>query len=145
MIIEFTVPGSPQGKARARTFFNKKVGHMSSITPEKTVLYENLVKTRCLESIEKQMIPFQTLEGPLAVHIRAYYEPPKSTSKRNYEKMIAGLIFPTKKPDIDNIAKVVLDALNGIAYKDDTQVVDLNMKKRYAKEAYVQVQIERID
>lgn len=145
MNIEFTVPGPPQGKARARTFYNQRAGHMSSVTPEKTVLYENLVKTRYLESIEKQMLPFQTLEGPLAVHISAYYEPPKSTSKKNYTKMMDCSILPTKKPDIDNIAKVVLDALNGIAYKDDTQVVNLNVIKRYSQEAYVKVKIERVE
>lgn len=145
MAIEFKVPGPPQGKARARTFYNQRAGHMSSVTPEKTVLYENLVKTRYLESMEKQMLPYQTLEGPLTVHISAYYEPPKSTSKKNYAKMIDNTILPTKKPDIDNIAKVVLDALNGIAYKDDTQVVNLNVIKRYSNEAYVQVKIERVE
>lgn len=145
MAIEFKVPGPPQGKARARTFYNQRAGHMSSVTPEKTVLYENLIKTRYIETIEKQMIPFQTLEGPLTVHISAYYEPPKSTSKKNYAKMMDNTILPTKKPDIDNIAKVVLDALNGIAYKDDTQVINLNVIKRYSKEAYVQVQIERVE
>ncbi|WP_167957941.1 RusA family crossover junction endodeoxyribonuclease [Anaerosporobacter faecicola] len=144
MTIDFTIPGNPQGKARARTFYNTRVKHMSSITPEKTVLYENLIKTRCLEALEHQTLPFTIFEGPLDVTIKCFFAPPKSTSKKVRKKMLDSEILPTKKPDIDNICKVVLDALNGIAYKDDTQVVQLQMEKLYNDEPYVRVWISEM-
>ena len=55
--------------------------------------------------------------------------------------MLAGYEKPCKKPDIDNIAKVILDALNDVAYHDDTQVVSLSMQKKYSREAKVEVEI----
>lgn len=114
---------------------------MSSITPEKTVLYENLVKTMFLEESENNDIPFTMYEEPLEVFITACFEPPKSTSKKNRALMLSNDILPTKKPDIDNIAKVILDALNGIAYRDDTQVVRLTVTKAYNDEPGVLVTI----
>jgi Holliday junction resolvase RusA-like endonuclease len=77
------------------------------------------------------------------VVINAYYSIPKSTSKKDRELIKQGLKKPTKKPDIDNIAKIILDSLNGIAYKDDTQVVSLTVHKiYYGNEPFVDVFIE---
>jgi len=56
-----------------------------------------------------------------------------------------GCIYPTKKPDADNIAKIVLDALNGVAYTDDTQVVNLSVQKRYGEVAEVKVEITEVN
>lgn len=97
----FKVPGPPQGKARARTFYNPNINKMSSITPEKTVLYENLIKQCYLAShmADKRYMDNEPLEMEIT--------------------------------DIDNIAKVVCDALNGVAYKDDKQIVSLKLAKRY--------------
>lgn len=122
------IPGKPQGKARARTFYNPKLGRSQSITPTNTVLYENYIKQCFLnaENIKKW------LDGePLEIYIQAFYEIPKSTSKKNKSLMLMDKLYPTKKPDADNIAKVICDALNGIAYHDDTQIVDLHVSKRY--------------
>jgi Holliday junction resolvase RusA-like endonuclease len=137
-LISFQIPGPPQGKARARTFFNYKLGHMSSITPEKTVLYENLVK------MSYQLVSQYISVKPLRVYIRACFEPPRSASKAKRLDMVTDKIRPTKKPDIDNIAKVILDALNGIAYKDDTQVVTLEVRKFYKDTPCVIVDIEEV-
>lgn len=63
--------------------------------------------------------------------IEAVFDIPKSKSKKVKAQMYTGVILPTKKPDADNIAKVVCDALNGVAYKDDTQVCSLTVIKRY--------------
>ena len=136
-MIRFTVPGKPQGKARARTVYNPKQKRSYSYTPDNTVLYENLIKTRYLEVTDKK---YENKE-PLHVTIRAFYEPPKSVSKKRMELMLAGYEKPCKKPDIDNIAKVILDALNDVAYHDDTQVISLCMQKKYSKEARVEVEI----
>lgn len=74
----------------------------------------------------------------------AYYPIVKSTSKKKKQQMLEDLMFPTKKPDIDNIAKSILDALNKLAYRDDTQVVTLHMEKHYAEDPRVEVEIEEI-
>jgi Holliday junction resolvase RusA-like endonuclease len=131
--MKFIMPGEPQGKARGRTFIHSATGKPTTMTPEKTVLYENLVKMcyqqQCGEYTEK----------PLIMRIEAYYKIPKSTPKKNIKPMLSGEIRPCKKPDIDNVAKVILDSLNGIAYKDDTQVVSLQVYKYYAETPEVQV------
>ena len=137
MEVRFVIPGPPQGKARARTVHNRRTGYTQSFTPAQTVLYENLIKTMYWENSRQ----IWNNEEALKVSISAVYEPPKSTSKRNRERMLNGQIWPTKKPDADNIAKVVLDALNGVAYKDDTQVVHLDVIKMYGESAYVEVTI----
>ena len=58
--------------------------------------------------------------------------------------MVAGLIHPTKKPDADNIAKIIMDALNGVAYEDDRQVVELIVRKFFSDTAYVDVFIDEL-
>lgn len=60
--------------------------------------------------------------------------------------MIDGLISPTKKPDMDNVVKIVLDALNGFAWHDDAQVVDLSVMKVYTdQEPFVRVELMSLD
>ena len=126
-MIYFEIPGKPQGKARARTFYNSKLGKMQSITPENTVLYENLIKHCYLET---KCEPFLD-KVPLEVEITACFPIPKSATKKDRERIKLMEYYPTKKPDADNIAKVVCDALNGLAYKDDAQVIDLTVHKRF--------------
>lgn len=134
--IYFDVPGKPQGKARARTVRNND--KTVSYTPDSTVLYENLIKT-CYMSVSKKI--YRNKE-PLSIHITAYFSPPVSTSKKKCAMMLAGSEYPVKKPDADNIAKVVCDALNGVAYLDDTQVCCLTVDKKYGPTAKVSVEIE---
>lgn len=122
----FDVPGKPQGKARARTVYNKHLKHATSYTPEKTVLYENLIKS-CYPDNGDRWFNGEALH----VCIAAYFDIPKSTTKKERERMLNNEVLPTKKPDADNIAKCVCDALNGIAYKDDVQVVNLSVCKKY--------------
>lgn len=126
----FEIPGPPRGKARARTIYNKNLGRSQSYTPTDTMLYENLIrmtyKEKCAQRAEAGV--------PIDIMIIAAFEPPKSASKKKRELMLKGEILPTKKPDADNIAKVVLDALNGIAYHDDSQIVTLRIMKIYNEE-----------
>lgn len=139
----FEVVGKIQGKARARTFYNPKIGKSQSITPEKTVLYENLIKVNFQQAKRKET--FFNGEA-LEVDITAFFAIPKSASKKRAADMLAGRILPTKKPDADNIAKVICDALNGVAYHDDSQVVRLIVKKTYTKnEEKLLVTIRRLN
>ena len=133
--MKFTIPGVPVGKGRPK--FSTFNGQAVAYTPEKTVNYENLVKLSFQASGEK---PFDR-ETQLKAIILAYFPIPKSTSKKKREKMQTDLILPTKKPDTDNIAKAILDALNGVAYYDDAQVVELHVVKKYSDEPRAEVMI----
>lgn len=135
MIVTFLVEGEPQGKGRHRT---TKTGH--TYTPQKTLLYENWIKTCYLSRVGEKM-----LQGPIKASIEAYYTIPKSKSKKIKEQMRKNMIRPTKKPDSDNVAKAVLDSINGIAYKDDAQVVDLTVSKYWADEGFVKVRLEELE
>lgn len=74
---------------------------------------------------------FQPLEGALFIKIFAGYPILKSTSKKHKTAMLAGIEHSIKKPDWNNVGKIVCDALNGISYKDDSQIVESQMQKRY--------------
>ena len=134
-MIAFTIPGAPQGKARARTCRN---GH--TYTPDNTVLYENLVKTEFLRQCGRgQRIRSDDTRRAISMQITAVYPDPASYPKLDKVAALAGDLLPTKKPDADNVAKVIADALNGLAYDDDAQITDLSVLKRYGEEPEVRV------
>ena len=135
MIYEFEIPGKITGKGRPRINTNTAIAY----TPAKTKDYEELIKQYFILKYRK----IQPLEGRLAVTIKAYFGIPKSTSKTNKEEMLQGNMSPVKKPDIDNIAKITLDALNKLAFKDDNQITKLMIEKEYAEEEKVYVKIEQ--
>lgn len=130
---EFEVIGPIKGKARPRV--NTYTG--MAYTPNDTKDYELLIKQYFKVKYPKSV----PLEGRLAVKITAYFKILKSTSKKDAEKMLRGEISPTKKPDIDNITKVVLDALNKVAFKDDNQITKIEVEKIYSEEEKVFIQI----
>jgi Holliday junction resolvase RusA-like endonuclease len=136
MIAKFEVIGKVQGKARARSY---RMGNfIRHVTPEKTVNYENLIKLSYLETEQPKFMN----DEPLMMRVVAFIDIPKSFSKRKREQALSGFIYPTKKPDADNIAKVVCDALNKVAYNDDTQIVNLTIAKRYAECEKLEVTIQ---
>ena len=122
----FTIPGEPVGKGRPR-FSGTKNGRVHTYTPDKTAQYEKLVKRHWKESGGKSFG-----EKQVAVDIYAYFPIPKSYSKKRVQEIIDNNEKPTKKPDCDNIIKIVLDALNGLAYDDDKHVVSVCCIKLYA-------------
>lgn len=138
----FVIDGKPQGKARARTFYNPKLGRVQSMTPENTVLYENFVKQCFMNQVTGER---WFNREPLKMTIEAYFPIPVSTTKRDRERIALGQLWPTKKPDADNIAKVICDALNGVAYGDDTQIIILEVLKDFTEEnPRVEVYLEGI-
>ena len=142
-MIDFTVPGKPQGKARARTFYDAKRQRYRSHTPDNTVLYENLIMACYLKAANEAGYKPYINKEPIYIKITAYYEIAKSTSKKDRAKIEAGKLLPVKKPDIDNICKVICDALNGVAYQDDAQIVKIDAAKAYAAaEPYVAITIK---
>lgn len=134
MKYEFEVPGGIKGKGRPRV--NSYTGVV--YTPTTTKDYEYLVEQYFLLKYPK----FKPLEGRLAVNIKAIFSIPKSTKKQDIEKMLENSISPTKKPDIDNIVKIILDAMNKFAFKDDTQITKLSVEKVYGEEEKVVISIE---
>lgn len=134
MIYEFEIPGKIIGKGRPR--LNSYTGAV--YTPTRTKDYENLVMQYFMIKYPK----FKQLEGRVSIEIVANFEVPKSTKKQDKILMLENKINPIKKPDIDNIVKIILDAMNEIAFKDDTQITKLNVEKKYSETESVFVKIE---
>ena len=124
----YSVEGDPVGKQRPRFSRGR------TYTPKKTVDYERLIAAKALSA----MAPAIPVETPVAIFIWINHAIPASYSKKRKEACLNGLEFP-KKPDIDNVAKLYLDAMNGIVYKDDVQVVKLRVSKRYNTDSGVDV------
>lgn len=129
---QFIVPGAPRGKQRP------KVTRNGAYTPEETKRYEQKVLA-CYLNEYPRMKP---IRNGVNVHITAFFEIPKSYGKARRERILNGLERPTKKPDADNIAKIILDALNGKVILDDKQVVRLTVSKYYSTIPRVEVLIE---
>lgn len=123
-MVYFFVPGKVQGKARPR--FSSKSGTV--YTPGRTKSYERQIA----EAYEAQHGP--CFDGAVTVVIEAVFPIPKSWPRAKKAEALAGKLAPGK-PDIDNILKVVLDGLNGIAYEDDKQVVLVQCRKTYSADA----------
>ena len=134
MIYEFEVPAKIVGKGRPR--LNSYTGQV--YTPTKTKDYESLVEQYFLLKYPR----YKTIEGRAKVSIIGYFEIPKSTPKAMREQMIENKISPTKKPDIDNVVKIVLDAMNKFAFKDDTQITKIEVEKKYSDVEKLYIKIE---
>lgn len=133
MKVRFTVLGEPQGKGRPK--FSKR----GTRTPDETVIYENLIQTEFLRQCGN--VRFNDNDY-LDMRIMAYYSIPSSASKKKRRMMIEKKIRPTKKPDVDNIIKVVADSLNQVAYRDDSQIVDTMLRKYYSEQPRIEVVIQ---
>ena len=134
MIYEFEVPGKIIGKGRPR--LNSYTGVV--YTPTRTKDYESLVEQYFLLKYPR----FKVLEGRIKVSIIAFFSIPKTTKKADINEMLENNISPTKKPDIDNIVKSILDSMNKFAFKDDNQITKLEVEKKYSIEDKVYVKIE---
>lgn len=141
--VKIVVLGEPKGKGRPRFVArcNKETGKAfgKARTPEDTVVYENLVRTEYGIQTEGFRFPDDAM---LDMRIKAFYPIAKSTSKKKRQQMIDGEIRPTKKPDADNVIKVIADSLNQVAYRDDAQIVDTMFRKFYAEQPRVEILIQ---
>lgn len=136
-MIEFTVPGNPVGQGRPR--FARRRGSVQTYDPAKSRKYKALVTQKL-----QQVYAGKPITCPIKITVRACFGVPDSYSKRRTHDCLSGIEKPDKKPDADNIVKGVMDALNGIAYKDDKQVVSMHVYKTYALVGCVKVTIEEI-
>ena len=133
-LIYFFVPGEPRGKGRPR--FSRVSG--VAYTDSETKAYERKIAAYYHKAAQGFRFPETAF---LTVDIHAYLPIPKGTSKSKTAAMAEGKIPPSRKPDIDNIIKAVLDGLNGVAYKDDARVIQVSGKKRYGLDPGVAVYI----
>lgn len=121
------IPGEIRGKGRPR--FSTRGGFARVYTDDRTLTAENLVKLCAVEQVGQPM-----LFGPLALSVDVVVKVPASWSKRKAADALGGQLRPTGKPDADNTLKLLSDALNGIVWKDDAQLVDVRLTKRYGAE-----------
>ena len=135
MEYKITIPGTPVAKGRPR------LGRYGTYTPKKTQEYEEYIKA-CWIAKFGRICP---TDKPLAVKVIFYMPIPKSATKRARNEITQGILKHTKKPDLDNMAKAVLDALNRLAYKDDSQIYSLTLYKTYDDTPCIIVTIKEVD
>ena len=115
--LTIVLAGHPQGKGRARSFL--RGSHIGHYTPEKTRSYEGMIR----EAATTEMAGRLPTPDPVEVTLTAFFDVPKSYSKTKRAAALGNSLLPAKKPDIDNIIKAFVDALNGVVFKDDCQIV----------------------
>ncbi len=140
--IKIIVPGEPvpKGRPRARIVDSKRYAHakrfVSFYQPVETKQYENQVG-----AIARQVMRGRgNLIGALRLEMVAYLEPPPSWSAVKKEKAYLGMILPTSRPDADNYLKII-DACNGLVWKDDAQIVKMSVEKRYDENPRLEIEI----
>jgi Holliday junction resolvase RusA-like endonuclease len=138
-LIRFTIPGAPIGKGRPR--IGRVGAHARMFTPEKTVAYEGLVAHEGRLAMAGRTL----IEGAVSVVMDICLPVPASWSGKKQREALGGKVWPTKKPDIDNVEKAIFDGLNGVVWKDDVQVVDVVKRKRYGEVPGVTVEVEELE
>jgi Holliday junction resolvase RusA-like endonuclease len=136
MMIMFTVYGDAVGKQRPR--FARRGNFVSTYSPQKTKTYEDEIRLMA----KAAMGASEPLETPVTVAIYIRVGIPASFSKQKRKDALEGILKPTKKPDADNILKCFLDAMNGIVYLDDKQVVNIHLTKVYAETPAVEIMVK---
>jgi len=131
MAIEFTVPMKPTGKGRPIVV--RVNGRSITYTPVSTARAEGNIK------LFAWIAGIKFLDGPVGMEVICSFRPPSSMSKKRRAAALAGEILPTKRPDVDNICKLCADALNGIGYHDDAQIVDLHIIKKYGESDEIKI------
>jgi Holliday junction resolvase RusA-like endonuclease len=136
--IAFVIPGTPVGKGRPK--FARRGNFVTAYTPEKTASYENLVKVKAQEAMNGRAV----IEGAVSVVVALYVTPPASWSQKKQRAALAGEIYPTSKPDVDNVIKGIFDACNEIVWRDDKQACDVRVIKRYDQAARAAVEVRSL-
>jgi hypothetical protein len=138
LVVTFTVDGDPVPKGRPR--FARRGTFVQTYTDAKTIDYETHVALKARQAIGAS----DPLKGALTVFLYLRFAIPPSYSKRRKEACLAGLEYP-KRVDIDNCYKSITDAINGIVYVDDSQIVEAHIKKVYAEDAGANVMVQECD
>ena len=132
IIIEMA--GPPRGKGTGRAAITN--GHAHIYTDSKTRSYESQLRF----AAQQQMGENRPTAQPIAVHVDVRLVIPTTWSKKKRALALAGSVAPTVKPDCNNFSKA-LDALNGIVWVDDKQIVDERVQKRYAEQPGLTIRV----
>lgn len=135
MNVSFVVPGPAVGKGRPK--FARRGNFVTAYTPEATANYENLVKL----AAHRAMNGREAFAVAVSCNISIEVEPAPSWSNKKRLSALSGVLLPTSKPDLDNVAKGILDAMNDIVFKDDKQVVSLTISKKYSEQSRASVEV----
>lgn len=138
--IKFTVPGEPVPKGRHRARIvqpRNRTAFIHFYQDSETEKYESLVARYASLAMQTRGL----ILGALRVEVTAYVAIPQSWSGKKHLQAIEEEILPTTRPDADNYLKCCLDAMNGVAYKDDAQVVAMLVRKRYAEIPRLEIEI----
>lgn len=130
-VVRFRVAGKPVAKGRPRVTRN------GAFTPAHTRKYEQLVALHAQQAMEGRPL----IEEAVALTITVFLPIPQSWSKRKKREAEMGLIAPITRPDVDNYAKLIGDALNGIVWRDDSQIAELRVSKRFALAPAVEIEV----
>ena len=133
MMITFKVDGVPVPKGRAR--YVRRGNHISTYTPEKTRTYETLIK----DAARQAMGASEHQETPVNLYLYIRVPIPATATKKRLQAIADGSEKPTKKPDASNVLKSVEDGMNGVVYKDDSQIVNIHVTKVYSSEPGVDI------
>jgi len=128
-VISFVVEGEPQGKGRPR--FARRGKFVTTYTPKATSDYEDVIELKARLEMAKNGFDGWHNNEPLFIRVNAFYPIRKSYSNAVKQMIKDNLLLPTKKPDVDNVLKCVMDALNGIVWHDDAQIVNAKITKEY--------------
>jgi Holliday junction resolvase RusA-like endonuclease len=135
-MVTYIVYGEPVGKGRPR--FARRGTFVSTYTPQKTKTYEDEIRMMATAAMGAS----EPLDTPVTVAIYIRVGIPASYSKQKRKDALSGVLKPTKKPDLDNVAKCFLDSMNEIVYLDDKLVVNLHVTKVYAETPAVEVMVK---
>ena len=134
-VLDMTMYGEAVGKQRPK--FNTMTGR--AYTPAKTANFEStLAMSAQAYLVANNKKP---LQGPFNAFVQITKAVPASWSNKKKKLALEGLILPTGKPDIDNVAKAVLDSLNGVWFSDDSHCTQLVVGKKYGEESYYRVMV----
>ena len=125
-MVTFKVDVDPVGKQRAR--YARRGNFVQTYTPDKTRNYEALLKEAAIEAMGSS----EPLETPVSLYLYIRVPIPKSFSKKKVQDCLNGSEQPMKKPDSSNVLKSVEDAMNGVVYKDDCQIINHHMTRVYS-------------
>lgn len=136
--IYFELDGLPIGKARARVV--AQAGRVRAYTPKRTAQYEEAIAIVAKGAMRGNK-PFASA---VSMRITLHMPVPISWSKKDRALALDGRMPHTSKPDCSNVQKSVEDALNGIVYVDDSQIVDVRVVKQYSSRSRMCVAVEQV-
>lgn len=129
MTVSFVIPMKPMGKERPR------LSRGIVYTPAKTQSYENFIKACYIEQCGDAYFGERSIE----LHVKAYVLPLTKFRKSETAAALEGELKPNSKPDADNILKIILDALNELAYADDRTIYKMSVERIYSEIPHTEI------